>query len=420
MKKVLMIAHHFPPIGGVGTFRITKFVKYLPKFGWKPIVLTVQTNCYSNNAWIDVGFKKNIPKDIHVYRTKTLRSKIINDEGIRWLPFLIPKLISLIKKEKPDLVFITGGPFFPLIVCPIIKIFYRLHCVVDLRDPWKLLYNKIPIQGLKAHLGRFLINIAEPIVLRNASKVICASNTLQKEYQSVYTNQKEKFLTITNGYDPDDFDNTKPKKYERFTIVYTGKFRCSEALLDPTPIFRALKILHGKGVNIQFVHVGLREEEIVTLSRKIGIQNFIKFIGPKSYAETLQYAKGADLLLVIGSNKKMGLSVKIFDYIGCHRPILILTDKDGELWKVGKKISFATLLENIDPDNIAHAIEEIHQNCHKIEWAKNMGSKYHRRNLTSILSEVFNEVLLTKEKNKGNASQLKNMKKNISENDKKE
>jgi len=402
MKKVLAIAQYFPPIGGVGTFRITKFIKYLPNFGWKPIVLTVQKDCYSDKAWIDADFERNIPKDIHVYRTKILRSKIINDEGIGWLPFLIPKLIKLIKKEKPDLVFITGGPFFPLIVCPIIKIFYKIHCVVDLRDPWKLSYSRIPARGLKAYLGRLLINIAEPVVFKNATKVICASDTILKEYQVVYNNQKEKFLTITNGYDPSDFKDIKPKQYERFTIVYTGKFRCSEALLDPALIFRALKILHGKGINIQFVHVGLKEEEIVALSKKIGVQDSIKFIGPKSYAETLSYAKGADLLLVIGSNKKMGLSVKIFDYIGCHRPILILTHKDGELWKIGEEIPYAALLENIDPDNIAWVIEELYQKNQTVESSENIRVKYHRKNLTGILSEVFNEVLLNREINKEN------------------
>jgi len=394
MKKVLTVAKYFPPIGGVGTFRITKFVKYLPNFGWQPIVLTVQKDCYSNKVWLDADLESNIPKDIHIYRTKILHSKIINDEGIKWLPFLIPTLIRMIYKEKPNLVFITGGPFFPFIVCPIVKFFFKLPYVVDLRDPWKLSYGRIPIRGLKTYLGRLLINIAETIVIRYAAKVICASNTLQKEYQFVYTNQKEKFLTITNGYDPDDFDNIKPKQYERFTIVYTGKFRCSEALLDPAPIFRALKILHGKGVNIQFIHVGLREEEIVTLSKKIGIQSSIKFVGPKSYAETLSYAKGANLLLVIGSNKKMGFSVKFFDYIGCHRPILILAYKDEEIWNVGQEIPFATLLENNDSDNIACAIEELYQKEQIIESSENISAKYHRRNLTSILSEVFNEVFL--------------------------
>ena len=42
MKKVFMIAHQFPPIGGSGVQRTVKFIKYLPGFGWEGIVLTVK------------------------------------------------------------------------------------------------------------------------------------------------------------------------------------------------------------------------------------------------------------------------------------------------------------------------------------------------------------------------------------------
>ena len=36
MKNILMIATYFPPMAGIGTVRITKFVKYLPIYGWNP------------------------------------------------------------------------------------------------------------------------------------------------------------------------------------------------------------------------------------------------------------------------------------------------------------------------------------------------------------------------------------------------
>ena len=42
MKKVLIIAHSFPPSGIVGALRPFKFAKYLPDFGWKPIILSVK------------------------------------------------------------------------------------------------------------------------------------------------------------------------------------------------------------------------------------------------------------------------------------------------------------------------------------------------------------------------------------------
>src|SRR6266850_1372466 len=40
-KRVLFITYQFPPVGGAGVQRVTKFVKYLRGFGWEPSVLTV-------------------------------------------------------------------------------------------------------------------------------------------------------------------------------------------------------------------------------------------------------------------------------------------------------------------------------------------------------------------------------------------
>ena len=39
MKKVLVVAHAYPPSNVVGAVRPSKFVHYLPGFGWEPIVL---------------------------------------------------------------------------------------------------------------------------------------------------------------------------------------------------------------------------------------------------------------------------------------------------------------------------------------------------------------------------------------------
>ena len=40
--KLLVIAYYFPPDGSVGTFRISKFVKYLMREGWDIKVITVK------------------------------------------------------------------------------------------------------------------------------------------------------------------------------------------------------------------------------------------------------------------------------------------------------------------------------------------------------------------------------------------
>src|SRR5665648_76921 len=105
MKKVLMIAQYFPPAGGVGTFRVTKFVKYLRDFGWEPVVLTVSKTCYPKSVWLDYDLEKDIPDGVHIYRTNIGWSHFINDDGIRWLSFLLASAFKVIKKEQPNLIY---------------------------------------------------------------------------------------------------------------------------------------------------------------------------------------------------------------------------------------------------------------------------------------------------------------------------
>ena len=43
-RRVLMISYAFPPAGGSGVQRTTKFAKFLPEFGWRPTVWSTKQN----------------------------------------------------------------------------------------------------------------------------------------------------------------------------------------------------------------------------------------------------------------------------------------------------------------------------------------------------------------------------------------
>ena len=45
-KRVLFVAYYFPPMGGAGVQRSVKFVRYLPEFGWSPVVVTADASDY--------------------------------------------------------------------------------------------------------------------------------------------------------------------------------------------------------------------------------------------------------------------------------------------------------------------------------------------------------------------------------------
>ena len=66
MDKVLIIANEFPPMGGAGVQRTTKFVKYLRDFGFEPIVVTKE----HMGGLSDKTLLQDIPQDIKIYSLK--------------------------------------------------------------------------------------------------------------------------------------------------------------------------------------------------------------------------------------------------------------------------------------------------------------------------------------------------------------
>src|SRR4051812_15100894 len=67
-RRVLFISYAFPPVGGAGVQRVTKFVKYLPSQGWETTVLTVANP--SVPAW-DETLLKDVPEQTVIRRAKT-------------------------------------------------------------------------------------------------------------------------------------------------------------------------------------------------------------------------------------------------------------------------------------------------------------------------------------------------------------
>ncbi|MBN1503981.1 MAG: hypothetical protein JW952_02840, partial [Candidatus Eisenbacteria bacterium] len=78
-RRVLMLAYFFPPLGGGGVQRTSKFVKYLPDSGWTPVVVTVKEGAY----WVADGtLAGDVPAGVEVVRTSSLSPFRV----LRWIP----------------------------------------------------------------------------------------------------------------------------------------------------------------------------------------------------------------------------------------------------------------------------------------------------------------------------------------------
>ena len=69
LRRVLIFAYFFPPLGGAGVQRIAKFAKYLPEQGWLPTVVTVRARDY----WMsDPSLEGELGSRVAVVRTRSL------------------------------------------------------------------------------------------------------------------------------------------------------------------------------------------------------------------------------------------------------------------------------------------------------------------------------------------------------------
>ena len=388
MKNILIIATYFPPMGGVGTVRVAKYVKYLRNFNWNPTIITIDQAHITN---YDETLLKDIDEDIEIIQLK-LNKKNKKIEIIFYQK-LKRKIDYIIKQKKYDAVFITGGPFEPMKIAPYIYKKYKIPYILDLRDPWKLqkMITTTKLRTLKSKVKRFIVGVSEKKVFKDAFAICTVNDTMTNQYQNEYPKIKYKFVTIPNGYDPEDYEEIQPKKLQGYNIIYAGKFGVSAGFRNPENIFKAIKIVNDKGVSVRFVHVGQKEEKIIEIAKKEDVIQYCTFVGRKSYKESLEYCKGANILLVIGSNEKSEQTGKIFDYIGCGRPIMVLANSDSEIVNVCKNIENAYCIGKNDIEKMVDTIVKIYKN--NCDLKQNiMVEAYTRKYLTSELVKILDRI----------------------------
>ena len=377
-KNVLMISTYFPPFGGVGVFRVTKFVKYLKRKKYNPIVVTVDDKLVVNE---DKSLLKDI-NDCDVYRLEFKSSRKLAKDFYYALKELIEPIIA---KNEPSVVFVTGGPFYVLPIGRYLYDKYQIPYIIDLRDPWSFQKNN---GGIKAKIITIKNKIFEKYTFSKASYICCVNETMTDEYKKLYPKYESKFVTITNGYDEEDFEKIIPIKFKQFSIVYTGKFEVSAGFRDPSIVFKVIKNLRNEGINIKFIHVGNRENRVVELAKKYGIFENCEFVGFKSYEESLSYCKGADIQILITGNEKSEMITKIFDYMGCKNPIIAITNKDNELYKICKNNQSIYVVGHNETKKLKEIILKIKNN--NIKPIVNNG--FTREMLTEQLIKLIEKV----------------------------
>jgi len=436
-KKVLFIAYLFPPVGGSGVQRSSKFVKYLPNFGWKPLVLTVKDpyDFYSDEdlmkdvagnctiyrtfsiepmKWVRKFLKKKWQKKISVEKNdkesdKTLKPGFLvklktyllfPDNEIMWLPFAVWKGWRIIRKEQPLVIYSTASPYTDHLIALILTKLTRLPWVADFRDLWVDRPN-FPQNKFRYFIDRKL----EKKVIETADHVVTATSLLTKRLNDLYPSKK--YSTITNGYDEDDFfkaSELKPPPDE-FRITYTGIFNKERS---PRQIFLALKknIDHNEDFRnkIKLKIIGQLDNpgdlENFNNYRDLGLEKYSELVGYQPHQSAISEMCRATVLLLFIGEQILGetiLTGKIFEYLRSGRPILAVVPPNGLAAEVIRKTDSGIVVSNESVEEISNGILKLFDLFinNKLEESYNRTGieKYNRKNLTNELSEVFKKVV---------------------------
>ncbi|MFH1335332.1 MAG: glycosyltransferase, partial [Candidatus Zixiibacteriota bacterium] len=339
--KVLIISYYFPPMGMGGVQRVTKFTKYLPLFGWKPIVLTVKEVNYLAE---DHSLLKELPKEAKIIRTGSFdplrilfiwrkllgnrkqkgyavhsgRAKWsqlfswfdVPDSKLGWIPFALLTGLKLYRKEKFDLIFSSSPPPSLHLTGYLLKFITGIPWIADFRDPWVGYQMEI----FPTPFHRFLKTKMENMIIRRADRVITANPAIKEDFERRHPGIKY-FHLLDQGYDEEDFDTTPGQPSEIFTLGYLGTFSPD---CDPKPVFVALGELIGENriprEKIRLVHYGLSiGMNLNALIEKYNLKDVVQSKGYLYHREALMEMKKVSLSLLVTSDNPLIFPAKVFE-----------------------------------------------------------------------------------------------------------
>lgn len=350
MKRVLMIAYHFPPLAGSsGIQRTLRFVQQLPALGWQPIVLGADPRAFERTA---TDLDAEVPADIAVHRAfalDTARHLSLGGRYIgalarpdRWMTWQYDAVrlgMKLIREHRPQAIWST----YPIATAHLIgaKLQARsgLPWIADFRDP-------MAQEGYPAD-PKVWQSFHRIETLAFAQARICAFTTRSAlaTYRQRFPAASAEARLLENGFDESTFASAEAALVDRrplnpgfVTLLHSGIVYPSER--DPTQLIEALALLQrdqparAARLRVRF-RASSHDALLQSLAGKHGVTGMVELLPPIGYAAALEEMLRADGLLVLqASNCNEQVPAKAYEYLRAGRPIVALTDSAGDTWSV--------------------------------------------------------------------------------------
>lgn len=456
MKKVLFIAYYFPPIGGSGTQRPVKFVKYLPEFGWQPYVISTDRPYGDGAEGRDETLLADIPPGVQVWRVPTPQPQPVNrlahwvgwksaavsaepgsaagraashppavlpwttrlrraalaplylvqdpllDPALYWSLHIVPLARRIIREEQIDVVLTTSAPWSALITGTLLRRLTARPWIADFRDLWTedpLVYQSTPIR-------KKLDVQAECRLITQADAVISVTEPLIEKLRKKTRRPNQPFILIPNGWDREDFPDLPaqrtvappPETPEQcIALLHPGSTYQGE----PLPLLAALDRLAADGValdRLRFHFVGyMHPQDQAHIANSPHSRLFQLDAQRVPHDAALRLMRNAHVLLLLLRRGPDLSSGKVFEYMVAGRPVLTIGARNGVAGQLVQECGIGAVVDPEDVGGLARALQQITVNYPEFVesyYAPNRTAidGYSRRTLTSRLAATLDEV----------------------------
>ncbi len=366
MRTVLIASTYFSADAAIGSMRMRALAKYLPRFGWQPVILTEQIpgapalprgevpilETWDPYASMKKLFGLAVPQSARGANGSiphnsgapggwlgacarsslaAIQYVLVPDLHVFWHPVALRSVRRWLTEERslrPDIVLTSSNPRTPHLVGHSLKRLLGVPWIADLRDFWTI-DHYYPYRGPR----RWFEQKLERRTLASADRLVTVSRP--------YADRLGTFLgrgdvsVIYNGFDPAEWPAPAPEPLPRFTITYTGSLM--DGRRNPTPLLEVIRELADEGeVDLGQVEVrffGRPERWVEEQALRLGLGAVVRQYGQIPREQVLERQRESQLLLILFWDHPLdaGVLTSKLEYLATRRPILALGGPGGDM-----------------------------------------------------------------------------------------
>jgi hypothetical protein len=438
-RSVLIVTPFFAPQNHAAVFRAYKLAKYLPQFGWTPIVLTVDTQYEFNE---DPALLAELPKEVEIVPTRyvepTLRgvrmalgggdrtfkgtkgfafgqngtvSRVRRSPVDRTYQYLIKNWLQIpdaywtwartaiatgkqiIRDRAISVVYTSSSPYSSLAVGRELQK-AGVRWVADFRDPLgysQQLANYTPhVYGRQRKIVRD--------ALSNADAVTILATSYRSIFRDVFGNEHADPIFIPTGIDEGLLGSHEPGVLPRGPyLIFAGEYLPEYETSFLEAFSRAVQQQEIAKMDVKLLVIGTLEinrKRLAPFIDRFSLHQQIEFADQMPQREVYKLLRDASAgVLIPGTHAYWWTSfAKMTDYIGMRKPVLAVVPDPSEARTALTRSRLGIFLDG-SQENRVRILTDFLLGKHKLPVSdKNECERYTARHQVQSFVELFESL----------------------------